>query len=139
MEKKKILVIDDEEILTKTFAKLLEKTGYDVFICKTGADAIEITQEDMFDLIICDIRMPGINGVETIKKIREAFQKNGRNSPPDIFITGYADKTAEENAKALTPAAYLEKPFDNEALLKKVKDLLSREAGRSNQQLKPPR
>jgi len=121
---KKILVIDDEEILTKTFARLLEKAGYEVFICKTGTDAIEMVKEESFDLIICDIRMPGMSGVETIWKIAEAFENSGQVRPPYIFITGYADQIAEEKARALNPAAYIEKPFDNLVLLNKVKELI---------------
>ncbi|OGX03757.1 MAG: hypothetical protein A3G87_08480 [Omnitrophica bacterium RIFCSPLOWO2_12_FULL_50_11] len=121
---KKILVIDDEEILTKTFARLLEKAGYEVLICKTGADAVEMAQEEAFDLIICDIRMPGMSGVDAIGKIAEAVEASGQARPPYIFITGYADKGAEEKARVLNPAAYIEKPFDNLLLLNKVKELI---------------
>ena len=74
-DKKRILVIDDEELLIKTFDRLLEKQGYEVYTVKNGADAIVMVEEEQFDLIITDIRMPGDDGVETIKKIDE-IQKN---------------------------------------------------------------
>ena len=123
--KPKILVIDDEEILTKTFARLLEKQGYEVFVAKRGADALEMAEEERFDLVICDIRMPGIDGVETIRHLREVFERKGEKPPPDIFITGYADQAAHDRAAELAPAAYIYKPFDNDILLSKVKGLLA--------------
>lgn len=123
--KAKILVIDDEEILTKTFARLLEQQGYEVFVAKRGADALEMAEEESFDLVICDIRMPGIDGVETIARLRKIFQRKGDKLPPDIFITGYADQAAHDRAAELAPAAYMYKPFDNDVLLSKVKGLLT--------------
>ena len=83
---KRILVIDDEEILTKTFSRLLERNGYDVYIAKNGEDAQTIAEEERIDLIISDIRMPGLNGVETIKAIQIATT-NREEQIPIIFIT----------------------------------------------------
>lgn len=122
----KILVIDDEELLTRTFVKLLEKEGYEVLIAKTGRDALEMAEEDSFDLVLCDIRMPGIDGVETVVRLREVFRNRGASSPPEIFITGYANPEIEERARVLQPAAYVLKPFDTATLLSKVKGILGR-------------
>ncbi|MDD5216936.1 MAG: response regulator [Candidatus Omnitrophica bacterium] len=125
MEKKKILVIDDEEILTRTFVRLLEKNGYEAFFVKTGADAVEIVKEIDFDLIITDMRMPGMNGYETLKGIREACHEQNKQSPPEIIVTGYADECLEKQVKELRPAVYLYKPFDVKVLLDHVKRLVS--------------
>lgn len=113
---KKILVIDDEEIIIKSLSKLLEKNGYEVFIAKNGQDAIVMTEEEDFDLIVADIRMPGINGVETVESIKKKI--------PTIFITGYADEIIEKKAKVLHPIAYIYKPFDIAELVNKVKEVL---------------
>ena len=121
---KKILVIDDEEILTRTFVRLLEKAGYEVFVAKSGRDAVDVAEAESLDLILCDIRMPGMDGIETIRKVRETIQKKGSVQPPEIFITGYADEKDEGRAKELQPAAYVRKPFDNAELLDRIKNIL---------------
>ena len=122
---KQILVIDDEELLIKSFSRLLEKAGYDVYTVKNGADAIVATQEEDFDLIISDVRMPGENGVQTIQKIQNLRLGNGKAAIPIIFITGFADDEVEKEAKMLNPAAYLYKPFDTIHFLKMVSSAIS--------------
>ena len=117
---KKILVIDDEEILTKTFSRLLERSGYEVYTAKNGQDAQIMVEDEKFDLIICDIRMPGLNGVETVRKIKEILEARGSDVTPVIFIAGYADVKLESEAWSLKPIAYLYKPFDNFELLRIV-------------------
>ncbi len=124
MEKKKILVIDDEEILTRTFVKLLERNGYDAFFVKSGDDAVEIVNEVNFDLVISDMRMPGKNGYETLKGIRDAYEQQNKKHPSEIIVTGYADENLEKQVRELNPAAYLHKPFDVEELLGHVKRLV---------------
>jgi len=119
---KKILVIDDEEILTITFVKLLETAGYSVLVASRGEDAVVMAEEDDFDLILCDIRMPGQNGVETIRQIKDL---QGRKKIPVIFITGYADEILEKEASRLEPVAYIYKPFDAFKLLELIKRTVS--------------
>lgn len=118
---KKILVIDDEELIIRSLSRLLEKNGYEVFIAKNGHDAIVMSEEEDFDLILADIRMPGINGIEAVKQICENRAKTKLKKIPIIFITGYADELSEEAAKTLTPAAYMYKPFDIEELVAKIR------------------
>src|SRR3989338_10162723 len=79
---KRILVIDDEELVLKSVTKLLEKEGYEVAACRSGKEALEKTKKEAFDLIVCDVRMPKLNGIETLKKIREqvALKKGKRKS-----------------------------------------------------------
>jgi CheY-like chemotaxis protein len=124
---KKILVIDDEELLTKTFVKVLEKIRYDVFIAKRGQDACEMAGEESFDLIISDIKMPGFDGVETVLKLKEIFKQKKFKIPPIIFITGFADEAREKEARKLKPVAYLMKPFDIQDLLQAVSTALGDE------------
>lgn len=118
---KKILVIDDEEIIIKSLSRLLEKNGYEVFIAKNGQDALIMTEEGNFDLILADIRMPGMNGVEAVDAIYKETLAKKRKKIPAIFITGYADEMIENKAKSLSPLAYIYKPFDSAELLNKIK------------------
>jgi CheY-like chemotaxis protein len=125
MEKKKILVIDDEEILTRTFVKLLERNGYDAFFVKSGDDAVEIVNEVDFDLVISDMRMPGMNGYDTLKGIRDVCARQKKSHPPEIIVTGYANEILERQVKELKPAVYLQKPFDIQELLGHVRRLVN--------------
>ena len=118
---KKMLVIDDEELVIKSISKLLNREGYDVTVCRSGADAVSEIKKAKFDLIVCDIRMPSLDGVQTVKKIREYFTVQGRQPPPEILITGYADEAATREAETLKVADYLYKPFDLRDFLNCVK------------------
>lgn len=115
--KKKILVIDDEELLTRTFSRLLEIKNYDVLVASRPEDAIVFAEEEDFDLILSDIRMPGKSGVDTVLEIYRTREKLGKSRPPVIFLTGFADPKVEREAQALEPAAYVFKPFDMTKLL----------------------
>lgn len=121
---KNILVIDDEELIIRSLTKLLEKKGYSVLVAKNGADAIAMSEEENFDLIIADIRMPGINGVDTVETIFGDLKKSQKKKIPVIFITGYADRDIEKRAATLSPAAYIYKPFDITTLIGKVEEVL---------------
>lgn len=121
---KKILLIDDEELITRTLALALEKNGYEVLVAKNGSDAIAMAEEEEFDLILSDIRMPGLNGIETVKQLLHTIKKRGLKKIPAIFVTGYADPKIEAEARALNPRAYIYKPFDYPQFLAKVKQAL---------------
>lgn len=122
---KRILIIDDEELVVRSLSNALKKSGYDVTIAKRSEDAIIMVEEEKFDLIISDIRMPGLNGVETMRRVFESLKDRDVNKVPAIFITGYADEKLEAEARSLNPKAYILKPFDLEDFLKKVKEALA--------------
>lgn len=121
---KKILLIDDEELITRTLAKALERQDYEVLVAKNGQDAVVMAEAEEFDLIVSDIRMPGLDGVETVRRIFEALKERGAKKIPTIFVTGYANQDIEEMAKALNPHAYVFKPFDYSEFLGRVKEAL---------------
>ena len=126
--RKKILVIDDEEILIKTFSRLLDKLNYEVLVASRPEDALAMAEEEDFDLILCDIRMPGKNGVETMREIHSILEKRGKEKVPVIFLTGFADKKVEEDAQTLNPVAYVFKPFDTPQLLQTIEATLKEQA-----------
>ena len=97
--------------------------GYGVLVASRGEDAVIMAEEDDFDLIVCDIRMPGQDGVKTIRQIRSL---RGKKEIPVIFMTGYADETLEKEANLLDPVAYIYKPFDAFKLLDLIKRTVSK-------------
>ena len=118
---KNILIIDDEELVTKSLLKLLRKEGYAAVIARSGQEAIEKVKETNFNLIICDVRMPEMDGIETIKQIRAYLEKSNKKLIPEVLITGYADADKYEKGMDLEVADYLYKPFDNADFLQIIK------------------
>lgn len=121
---KKILVIDDEELITKSLLRLLNTQGYSATVARSGKEAMEKVKESDFDLIICDVRMPQMDGIETIRDIRSYLKDSKKKLLPEILITGYADREKYEKAMDLKVADYLYKPFDTSDFLQVVKKAL---------------
>ena len=121
---KKILVIDDEELVSKSLIKLLKNNGYSAAIARSGQEAIERVKKDNFDLLVCDVRMPEMDGVETIKQIRDYLEKARKRPVPEVMITGYVDQDKYEKALDLEVVDYLSKPFDNNEFLRVVRKII---------------
>lgn len=116
---KNILVIDDDPQVLNSLEKLFKKENYIVVKALSGNEAFEKVQSQSFDLVIADIRMPDIDGVETVKKIKQIQKEKGRRDIPVLFITGYADLAANTEAERI--GEVILKPFDIENLLNRVK------------------
>jgi CheY-like chemotaxis protein len=113
---KNILIIDDDKLIAITLRRLLTREGYDVTTALNGLRAISLVKQNEFDLIMSDIKMPQMDGIETVKRIR-ALRKEGNLKPiPEIFITAYAKEEIFNEALALGACGYLQKPFDITAL-----------------------
>ena len=121
---KKILIIDDEELITKTLLKLLNAKGYETTVARSGSETMDKIKKEDFDLIVTDVRMPEMDGIETIQAIREYCFKQGKTSIPEIIITGYADENKYKSAVEMKVAAYIFKPFDTKEFLDTIKRTL---------------
>ena len=126
-----VLLVDDEPLVTKSLQKLLVQQGIaNVQIAESGDRALEMIRElktgknKTFDLIISDIRMPGIDGIETIKKAKDFISHSKGKESPVIFITGYEGDGAVERAKQIGYVDYLYKPLDINHFLTSVKKQL---------------
>lgn len=119
--KKRILIIEDEEIITKSLTRFLSKEGFAVEVALGGEEALKKIKEKDIDLIICDIRMPNMDGIETIKAIRNYLISSGKKLIPEIVITGYADENKYRDAVELKVAGYIYKPFDTQEFLEVIK------------------
>lgn len=111
----KVLVIDDEQELLALIKELLEAEGYRVFCAASGAEGINLNAQEDPDLIILDLRLPGLDGIETLRQIRQADA-----TVRVIILTGYRTPDSMINAAALRVSGYLSKPFEREDLLRAV-------------------
>jgi len=120
--KKKILVVDDEVMVRVMLRKILIKEGYKVLSARDGERAIKKIENEEFDLVLLDLKMPGIDGMETLEKIRK-INKN----IPVILISGYLTNEKVERATKLGISDYIEKPFNlHEVELKTRRALIKR-------------
>ena len=117
--KPKIMVVDDEPELLLTITEILEDSGYEVFGADDGYKAVELASQEAFALVLMDIRLPGIHGVEAYRRIKSLCP-----GTPVIMMTGYAVQAVV--AQAFEEGAYtvLYKPLDINVLLKSIKDVL---------------
>lgn len=124
--KKRILLIDDDPLVLKSLSNLLQSKGYVVTGCESGFEAVSAFKKDKFDLIISDIRMAGLDGIATVKIIREIGNSSGSSPIPIIMITGYANEKAPVEAIKIGVQDYFLKPFDNEELIQSIESHLQR-------------
>jgi response regulator RpfG family c-di-GMP phosphodiesterase len=117
---KRILLVEDEEVILEALKKFLEKHNYKVTTVTNGKLARDLMGFDPFDLVISDIHMPGspISGVELL-----AFVKNNMPGVPVVLMTGFATLAETKDAYTNGAAAFLAKPFDRNELLKTVQKL----------------
>lgn len=115
----KILWVDDEIDLLKPHILFLEKKGYSVTTCNNGQDAIDIFDEENFDIVFLDENMPGLSGLETLSEIKEK-----KSAVPVIMITKSEEEYIMEEAIGSKIADYLIKPVNpNQILLSLKKNL----------------
>lgn len=112
-----ILVVDDDVTLLKTIRKVLEKVGFDVTTAKSGAEAMEFVKARDFDIIVMDIRMPDMNGISLLRRIRYSRDMDSRI----IIMTAYASEESSIQAMELDANAYIKKPFELSEFLSCIK------------------
>jgi len=122
--KKHILLIDDDQLVLKSIANFLKSHGYNVEPAENGEEALKKASTSHFNLVITDMRMPGIDGIETIKRLRELNQQQNKPITPEIIITGYADPEKEKEAERLGIRDYIYKPFMTNEFISKVEERL---------------
>ena len=118
----RILVIDDDENITKVVAAILRDKGYSVDIAGSGNEAIKKTQKNHYDLMLIDIRLPDMEGTELLTKIRDTTPKIRK-----IIVTGYPTLNNAITAVNKGADAYVMKPFDVEKVLETVKEQLEKQ------------
>ena len=128
----KILVIDDEEVLRDVLETLLVREGFDVISAATGEEGLSMLDSDVVDLIVLDVMLPGMSGMETLRSIKES-----NPTTPVIIITAYSSIDGAIEAMKHGAFHYIPKPFKNEEVILTInKALEQRRLSSENERLK---
>jgi DNA-binding response OmpR family regulator len=123
---KKVLIVDDEETLTWSMAKSLSKDRdkYEVMIANNGREALGLLKKDKIDLVISDIRMPDINGLDLLVRIKMEHPQT-----KVIIMTAYGSSDVQKEANRRGSLFYIEKPFEINDIRKIIIDLIGKKKG----------
>jgi DNA-binding NtrC family response regulator len=122
-QRKYVMVVDDEATARSGLEKLLLQEGFEVASASDGAAALEVAAERVPDLVVTDLKMPGMDGLELLRRLREQHE-----NLPVIVVTAFGDVTSAVAAMRVGADDYLTKPVDFDALLVALERALERRA-----------
>ncbi len=122
--KKRILIVEDNDLNLKLFRDLLTAHGYETIETKEGLEAITLTRSERPDLILMDIQLPEISGLDVTRKLKS---ESAISSIPIIAVTAFAMKDDEEKILAAGCEAYISKPISIVPFLNTVRKFLGEE------------
>jgi two-component system OmpR family response regulator len=121
MEKFKVMIVDDEEDFLETIVKRLKARGIDVTGAESGYKALELIDDGNFDVVILDVKMPGLDGIETLREM-----KKKKPLVEVIMLTGHASVESGIQGMQLGAFDYVMKPVALDELLEKVRQAYER-------------
>ncbi len=126
----RILIVEDEENMARTLSKILARRGYQIDVCRDGKQAIKRLNKNNFDIVITDLNMPVMDGMELLRQMRATVPEVDPNvrrliSPRTIVLTGHGSTQSAVEAMKLGAAHYLIKPCNPEELLLEVERQLT--------------
>jgi len=124
---KRILIVDDDQLMRRSLAFNLEQAGYDVKSAARAEDALDILRGADFDLVLLDIGLPGMDGLDAVRIIKDEF------GLPVIFLTARRRELDEVVGLEMGADDYVTKPFDVDVLLARIKAVLRRSGGTSQE------
>ena len=127
-----VLVVDDETTHRRLLEKILKKEGYNVHLASSAEGALEILRDDSVDIMISDIKMPGIDGFELLKVVKDEYPGVG-----NIMMTGYADDYSVKDALLRGADDYITKPFKSAEICMIVERAYWRALSSKENQTKP--
>lgn len=125
--KKKILVVDDDVMIREILEEILIAESYAVLSVNNGERAVENIKNEKFDLVLLDLKLNGMDGIQTLEKI-----KSVENNIVVILVSGYLTVESIDKATRLGMFGYIKKPFDLDDLINKVKIALFTRSNLSN-------
>ncbi len=117
MKEFKVLMVDDEEDFVTTLAERMKMRDLDSEVALDGEQALQIVDEDVPDVMVLDLKMPGIDGMEVLRRVRKGYP-----NVQVVILTGHGSEKDEAEAKRLGAFAYLQKPVDIEKLIQTLKN-----------------
>jgi len=118
-ETENILVVDDDDLVRDSLKTLIRNAGYRVDTAKNGEEAVKKSDAKYYNLVLIDIRLPDMSGMELLAKIKEHVPRSRK-----VILTGYSDLESAVEAVNKKADGYLVKPFDPEGLLKVIENHL---------------
>jgi hypothetical protein len=124
MGSKKVLIAEDSSVIQNLTKKILQIQNYEIFSAKNGIQVLKMLETEYFDIILMDINMPQMDGMECAKEIR-ALKDEKKSKIPIVAITGNAKNFTMEDFKSVGINDYLQKPLNFDNLVDTVKNLTS--------------
>ena len=121
MGRTRILIADDEEGIRESLSLILGEE-YDLAFTKDGAETLAKLQQETFELVLLDIKMPKLDGLEVLKQLKA----HGHTKTPVVILTAYQSIELAKEAVRLGALDYLPKPFEREQILNAVRGVLAR-------------
>ena len=128
MKNFKVLLVDDEQEFIETLSERLRMRELDTKMALDGEQALEAVEDDEPDVMLLDLKMPGMDGMEVLRKVKKAYP-----GVEVVMLTGHGTDKDEEQAKRLGAYAYLQKPVDLEHLVVTLRDAFQNKIGRKFQ------
>ena len=125
---RKILVVDDSVSIVFSIGKILELNGYAVDSAYNGSDALRKISQQVFDVVVCDIEMPGISGMNFLEKVRDEYD----HDLDVILMTGYLDQDYFIQAIRLGASDFIRKPIESKQLLHSITRILERRRNKND-------
>lgn len=123
MNRKKILLVDDEEDIIKMNMLRLIESNYEVISASDGKEGLEKAEKEIPDLILLDVVMPRMDGLQTLAKLKSSSRTS---HIPVIMLSGVGEKEALNRARASGAADFIDKPFNGDMLMEAIKRNLSK-------------
>ncbi|WP_084396785.1 response regulator [Henriciella aquimarina] len=121
-DKKTVLVVEDNELNMRLFCDLLDAFGFETLQCRDGAKAVELTRQHMPDLIVMDIQLPEVSGLDITRWIKD---DEAIRHIPVLAVTAFAMRADEQRVREAGCEGYLSKPIQMRSFLSTVEELVS--------------
>ena len=115
MEKIKVMLVDDEEEFVTTLSERIQMRNFSSSVAFTGEQALQIVDDQVPDVMILDLKMPGIDGMEVLRRVKKAYPK-----VQVVILTGHGSEKDRKEALSLGAFGYLQKPVQIDELIRHI-------------------